>query len=181
MRRKDIKGYEGLYYVTDTGEVWSYDRKIILNLNNKPCIKKGKKLAGGYRLGYVVVCLCNDGTRKMHTIHRLVAEAFLEKTDDLKTDVNHLDLKKDNNHYTNLEWCTKSENSKHAFNMGVIAGEIGAKGISHSKAKLNEKDIIEIKRLIEKGLTCYRIGKIFSVDASSIRAIKTNKTWTHVL
>lgn len=93
---KDIKGYEGLYAVTDFGEVWSYRSKKYL----KP--EKNKS-------GYLMVFLNKEGKAKMKTIHRLVAEAFIPNPDNLPC-VNHKDEVKTNNVWTNLEWVSYSTN-----------------------------------------------------------------------
>jgi hypothetical protein len=56
---------------------------------------------------------------KKYSIHRLIAETFIPNPDN-KPEVNHKDGNKLNNHISNLEWVTHSENTKHAFKMGLI-------------------------------------------------------------
>lgn len=97
---KDIEGFEGLYQVSDTGKVYSIRRNRIL----KPKTDK---------YGYYVVCLWKD--KGFHrTIHRLVAQAFLERVEG-KNVVNHKDMDKKNNDVSNLEWTTVKENTVHAY------------------------------------------------------------------
>ena len=55
---------------------------------------------------------------KPYTIHRLVGEAFVSNENN-KPEINHIDGNKTNNHYTNLEWCTRSENCQHSFDIGL--------------------------------------------------------------
>jgi hypothetical protein len=57
--------------------------------------------------------------KKTYLVHRLVADAFISKVDD-KIFINHIDGIRDNNHISNLEWCTKKENSHHAVKTGLI-------------------------------------------------------------
>jgi len=94
---KDVKGYEGLYKVSNFGRVKSlkYGRERIL--------KTGK---GSY---YLTVSLYFDNKLKTAKVHRLVAMAFIENPDN-KPFVNHLDEDKYNNNVNNLEWVTHKEN-----------------------------------------------------------------------
>lgn len=95
---KTILGYEGLYEVSNFGNVKSlwYGKDKIL----KP------QADGG---GYLFVWLCKDGKQKIHKVHRLVASAFIPNPDNL-SQVNHKDEDKTNNRVDNLEWCTQEYN-----------------------------------------------------------------------
>lgn len=104
-----VAGYEGLYEVSNLGRVKSLSRvqpdgrrrsERILRLN----------LAWN---GYLRVALCRFGVVKHLPAHRLVADAFCERREGCES-VNHRDGVKTNNEHSNLEWCTKSENSCHA-------------------------------------------------------------------
>jgi hypothetical protein len=99
---RSIRSYEGLYEVSNTGLVRSIKRDIIL----KPGVAtSGHLLVNLYR-----------GITNMSTkyIHILVAEVFVDN-DEGKPEVNHKDCNKLNNHYTNLEWVTSSENMLHMY------------------------------------------------------------------
>ena len=105
---KDILGYEGSYQVSDSGKVFSL---------------KTDKLLKPYDSGrvYLQVDLYKDFSKKRHSIHRLVIETFIENIDK-KEQVNHVDGCKTNNYLSNLEWCTRSENMKHAYKNGLNTG-----------------------------------------------------------
>lgn len=95
---KDIKGYEGRYQVSSTG-----------NVKN---VKTGKTLKGvPARNGYLIVILYNDNGGKHFRIHRLVAEAFIYNPKN-KPYVDHIDGSRTNNQVDNLRWCTRSENMR---------------------------------------------------------------------
>lgn len=105
---KDIKGFEGIYKVSNYGRIKSIIR-----------YKKMMKTALD-RSGYLKICL-TDSKHKKHTIkiHRLVAENFIPNTEN-KEQVNHIDGNKENNRVDNLEWCSQSENMIHAFKNNLI-------------------------------------------------------------
>lgn len=69
------------------------------------------------KTGYVQYCLVQNKQNNYRYAHRLVAEYFVEG--DTNLDVNHIDGNKQNNNHTNLEWVTKEENMKHAFENGL--------------------------------------------------------------
>ena len=68
--------------------------------------------------GYRRVTLYDHGKSKHYPVHRLVAEAFIPNPENKPT-INHIDGDKNNNHVSNLEWSTRSENSKHAYDNGL--------------------------------------------------------------
>ena len=94
---KDIKGYEGLYAVTEEGQVWSYRTKKFLKPYND-----------GF--GYWKVDLCKDGKRKQIKISRLVLMTYNPVEGMENLDVNHIDECKDHNWLSNLNWMTRKEN-----------------------------------------------------------------------
>ena len=112
---KDIKGYEGLYQISNQGKVKGLDRVLQYNAT-KTKIWKGKTIktiVDG--LGYCRVSLCKDGVKKAHKIHRLVSDMFLIG----EGPINHIDGNKLNNNISNLEHCTNSENINHAYLNGL--------------------------------------------------------------
>jgi hypothetical protein len=115
---KDIKGYEGIYQVSDTGEVKSLDRMTIYRMYGKesPTFITGKPLCKRRdKYGYNKVVLCKDGRAKAFMVHRLVAEAFIDNVDNLAT-VNHKDMNKRNNNVKNLEWADNIYQCNHKTN-----------------------------------------------------------------
>ena len=95
---KDVVGYEGLYKVSNYGRVKSLGRY--------------KKIISGKLniWGYSQVGLTKYGTKKMFSIHRLVAQAFIPNPEN-KPCVDHIDTDRRNNSVNNLQWCTYSENA----------------------------------------------------------------------
>ena len=147
---KDIKDYEGLYQVSNLGNVRSLDR-IVKNKSGQ-YIRKGQLLKKFInKKGYFVVNLRKNCDLKTKTIHRLIAEAFIENKYNYPC-INHIDGNKLNNSINNLEWCTYSHNIKEAFRLGLNKYTYeenfnhkywkDKKGSNHSKAKkINQYDL----------------------------------------
>lgn len=109
---RDIAGYEGLYVVSDDGEVYSLPHMVCNG--NGYYMKKGKKLSQGKRAKfYPCVALFKDGELRTFSVHRLVAEAFIPNPDNLP-EVNHKDENPENNHVDNLEWCSRQYNIEYS-------------------------------------------------------------------
>lgn len=102
---KDIKGYEGIYQISNYGEVLrlsSYDSRN--HLRNKRILKQRKNADG-----YMQVGLHKNGQEKKFLIHRLVAENFIDNPNEY-LEINHKDENKQNNSVINLEWCNRKYN-----------------------------------------------------------------------
>lgn len=105
---RDLKGFEGFYEISEYGDIKNTKtgklRKIKPNIH-----------------GYMEVDLYKNGKVFYKKVHRLVAETFLNAPDNSEEFiVMHLDNDKTNNHYTNLKWGTVSENTKQAYDDGLI-------------------------------------------------------------
>lgn len=94
---KNIKGYEGIYQISNLGRIKSLHNKF----GNKELIMKQNLK----RNGYYQIRLKRNGTVKDFIIHRLVAEAFIPNPNNYPC-VNHIDENKTNNNANNLEWCS---------------------------------------------------------------------------
>lgn len=98
---KDIEGYEGLYQISDQGNLKS------LNYHRSGKDKTLKPAKN--QKGYLYVCLCKEGKHKIHKIHRLVAQTFIPNPNNY-LEVNHKDENPANDCVNNLEWCDRKYN-----------------------------------------------------------------------
>lgn len=109
---KDVVGYEGLYKVSNKGNVMSCERYVNTCGGGKRLVEskilKPFKCPGGYQ----EVNLWKNNKMKTTMIHRIVAKAFLENPYSLP-EVNHKDENKENNSVDNLEWCTSKYNANY--------------------------------------------------------------------
>ena len=139
---KDIKGYEGLYQVSNLGRIKTLDRKIkkksrwgtIINYHIKEKILIPIKLNNDY----FKVSLSKDNDVNSYLIHRLVAETFIPNPNNLPC-INHKDEDKSNNCVKNLEWCTVLYNNTY----GTKLKKQSEKQINNPKSskKINQYDL----------------------------------------
>ena len=113
---KDIAEYEGLYQVSNLGNV----KALNYRHTGKDKILKPKNKKDGY----LEVNLCKEGKVKHHLIHRLVGQAFIENPNNLPQ-INHRDEDKTNNASSNLEWCDAAYNINYSQSKQVMCLETG--------------------------------------------------------
>lgn len=116
---KDIIGYEGLYQISNLGNVKNVKSQRIL----KGCTTK--------KVLYQYINLYKDSIKKTHRIHQLVASAFLTNPDNLPQ-IDHIDRNKLNNKVSNLRYVSRSDNQ---INKGLINSTTGEKNISYNNIR----------------------------------------------
>jgi len=115
---KDIVGYEGVYKVSNLGKLWR--------------LKDNKQDYKNTQGRYQSVVLTKNKQATQFPLHRLVALMFIPNPDN-KPFVNHKNGIKNDNRAINLEWCTQSENMKHAWSTGLYSNEKSDKQIENIK------------------------------------------------
>lgn len=120
---QEIRGYEGLYKVSNIGRVKSENR-VVMRSNGAPQTVNEKIIAQQDNSnGYYRVILWKDGKHEFRFVHRLVAEAFVQNVDN-KPVVDHIDFDRHNNKAENLRWCTQAENLGRSREFGRIKSHI---------------------------------------------------------
>ncbi|EJY3122526.1 HNH endonuclease [Salmonella enterica] len=143
---------------------------------------KGAKKEPGYFLkpeitkhGYQRITLCYKGKTKRFLLHRLVALVHLPNPGNLPV-INHIDGNPANNHVSNLEWCTYSDNEYHAYR---ILNKIPQRGENHYNAKLDENLVREIRNMNNPNF--HKLQDIYGIDRRTISEAYHGKTWKHVI
>ena len=136
---RDIRGYEGRYLISSLGRVYSNSRGRIMSITYD-------------KYGYLQVCLCKTGERKLYRVHRLVAQSFIPNPNNLP-EVNHKDENKINNCVSNLEWCTSKYNSNY-----------GTRNIRRVRAQKgqNRPSMKGSKSSVSRKVQCITTGKKFN-------------------
>lgn len=181
---KDVVGYEGKYQVSNLGNVRTLEHFIEykqmamsqnmkepkeVTVKRKVNAKLKKTTIGNH--GYPVV---NLGFNDTHTVHTLVAMAFLPK-DKNRSHVDHINSIRHDNRVENLQWVTQQENNaKQTFH----------RGSKKPNSVLIESDVVHIrdeylKNDGKRGLIS-KIAKGYGVNKGVIRDVVMYVTWTHV-
>jgi len=158
----DVLNYEGIYVVSNLGR-----RK---NKKGKICRRRIKK-------DYNTARLSKKGVYKEALTHRLVALAFIPNTKN-KPEVNHKDGNKWNNVIWNLEWATKSENGKHAYDNKLSKPRLGEK---NNFTKLTKEQVLQIREIYSLGfLFQWQIAEIYNIKQATVSGIVTKRRWKYL-
>lgn len=168
---KPVKGYEGLYSITEDGKVYShYQNKFMKTYINNS--------------GYERVKLSKGGCSKHKLVHRLVAEAYVKG--DASLEVNHKNSNKLDNRAVNLEWVTRKENVRHSIKSGnfnvtkaqKVAKEVNKKKVAQYDLEGNLIAVYESQK--EAGEKTGSCRHKISLVVSGKRKTHNNFIWRRV-
>ena len=135
---KDVVGYEGIYEVSDTGQVRTHKDKTTYTTRHG--IRKWKQRVLKQKVSKDSthrVSLYKNGIEKTWLVHRLVALAFIPQVEG-KEYINHIDGDRNNNNVSNLEWCNHKENNNHAFDTGLMTSNVWVNLIDKNTGEVKE-------------------------------------------
>lgn len=167
---KDVKGWEEYYRVSSDGQIYSKHSNKILKQFTRGSRKDNK---------YLVVNLYTRSNDKYVSVHRIVAEAFLENPKNLPC-VNHKDGNKFNNNVSNLEWISYKDNNIHAIKTGLKRYK---KGSANKNSKLSYQEVFDIKQQLILHDSVYGARPLalkYGVDHNVILDIFHNKKYQDV-
>lgn len=159
--------YKGHYLVTESGQIFSVHNKQMLSFRQQKTRPNEH--------GYLRVCI----HRKDEYVHRIVANCFVDNPNGY-SEVNHIDGNKQNNSATNLEWCTRRENNRHAFRIGLRTNtemSLIAHSPRWSRRRFSQEEISEIRQMQANGISDYKISKKFNCRPSQLYQIRIGKSY----
>lgn len=163
---RDIIGYEGKYQVSDEGQVRNVETGLVLRPGKKP---------GGYLFVGLADHRISKGRRKKyHHVHRLVAQAFIPNPDD-KSDVDHIDGVKTNNHVSNLRWCTRKENVHNEVTYGKNQAHIKRLNSDPEHLRQLRSYVNKMKRPVR----CVETGKEWDSELSAAICFGMSQALVH--
>ena len=149
------------YFISEEGIVFRNNKPLKPSLTNN---------------GYFRLALYLNGVPSYVSIHRLVAETYIDNPNKHPF-VNHLDGNKQNNHYSNLEWCDNSHNLKHAYRLGLKS----AVGENNGRNKITKDIAITIKQTALSGnMKLKDIALKYNVSNTLVSEIKRGIKWNHI-
>ena len=155
-----------IYDISNYGRIKSY--KVIK--------KEGSIIKGSTLKGYKILNIkLENKKRTTKYIHKLVAESFIPKDNNLQQYVIHLDFEKNNNHIDNLKWVTQETMFAHQkINPNYKRGTI-------NYSKLTETDVIRLKKKLKRGKNkLYKLAKEFGITHTQLNRIRKGENWGHV-
>lgn len=161
---KAVPEFEGLYEANQLGQIKSLPKR---GFNVEKILKPQKNLT----TGYLYFFFKKNNKVKSINIHRIIAKLFISNPEN-KPCVNHRNGNKTDNHYSNLEWCTYSENTLHSYENQL---QVKLFGDDCYNVKIADKDINEIFNFIKNGKSIKEIAKQYNVHPSTISKIKHGK------
>lgn len=173
----DIKGFEGLYKISNKVNIKSLSREYSAGVNGHKVIRKEKMLKQfpNKKTGYMQVTLIDkNGKHYLKYVHRLMAEHFIPNPNNLP-EVNHINENKQDNRVENLEYCDR----KYNCNFGTGIERNRNKNINNPKTIISVKQYDLKDNLIKEWISIAEAVREGGFDGSSISQCINGKLKSH--
>lgn len=171
----DIIGYNGEYQLSNKGRIRSPERITIMKNGRKRPLPYREQTVFINTRGYLAVGLSKNKKQRQWLLHRLMAIHFIPNPDN-KPEVNHKNGIKTDASIGNLEWCTKSENTIHAFATGLM----DIHGEKHTHSKLTNDAVLDIRANCHDTSKAKEYALKYGVHPATIKDVIWKRTWTHI-
>lgn len=176
---RDVPGYEGLYAVTRDGRVWAYAKTRLRTYAARWMKQHFSKD------GYLLVTFRKDGLPCHFRAHQVVAITWIGQPPTPTHEINHIDGAKSNNDFRNLEWVTRQENVRHAWDAGLhgvsdanrAASREAIKKANAANRHITHAQADEIRALVAGGMKKAKAGRLFGLTYWSVRDLVAGKTY----
>lgn len=165
---KTIPDTDNKYAVSNYGRVKSFCNST-----------QGKILKSSNTKGFKTVCIRVQGKRKTVLVHKLTAEAFVEKNENSEMII-HLDWNKGNNYYKNLAWVARSDGYKRILTKLHQGNRENPRKRKVTNSKLEIKDIEILKSMLLRGVKQKVIAKLFCISEMQVTRIKKGENWASI-
>lgn len=172
---KEVDGYNGIYFVSNTGKVKSIDHYCKGRVGSGKQIGRTLKQSVSHK-GYLRVSLSLNKVRFNTGAHILVAKAFVPNPEN-KPQVNHKNGIKTDNYPDNLEWCTNKENQIHAVKNNLVKHNYCEK---HHMSKLSNKDVEKARYRFTIVISNKQLSEEYGVSQTAMSKILRNKTYINI-
>jgi hypothetical protein len=183
MKTIEIHEKGAAWVVSESGEIFTKDRTLTINRKRLNKNQQYQRTEKGIKLsphlsqsGYLIVSQKANGKRPKVFVHRLIGMAFVDGYKP-ELSINHINGIKTDNRPENLEWVTLSENTKHQWSSNLV----NLRGEDHPSHKLTQKQVIHIRKALQKGISANSLSIIANVSPSLIYLIEKGKRWASIV
>ncbi len=167
---------EDKYELSNYGRIRKWEKKV-----DDWAVQKPSNVNGYAYFSFKTDEAITQRKRVTKSLHRLVAEEFLEQPSEEHNNVIHLDFNKWNNHINNLRWATRPEMFAHSRKSPRTAAAIERRKGEITNSKLTETEVMRLKKKLKRGKTpLYKIAKEFGITHTQLNRIRRGENWAHI-
>lgn len=164
------------YEISNYGRIRKWEKKV-----DNWVIQKPSNVNGYAYFSFKTEEAITQRKRVTKSLHRLVAEEFVERPSEEHSNVIHIDFNKWNNHIKNLRWVTRPEMFAHSRKSPRTAAAIERRKGEITNSKLTETEVMRLKKKLQRGKTpLYKIAKEFGITHTQLNRIRRGENWAHI-